>query len=132
MGEAFFKARITETRFEDENNQAVDTIVGDQDDVKDKQEVKKADDREIKNIKDEEGKNVEDQQVFKGDNDTNDSYLFGEALGVDEDEPNRVISVLKDGGGEFHDSIDEINLGLSKECVIRVLEGRDVSGEKSR
>nr|GEW57665.1 hypothetical protein [Tanacetum cinerariifolium] len=56
----------------------------------------------------------------------------GEALGVDEDEPNRVISVLKDGGDEFGDNIDEINLGLREEYVIRVLEDRDVSGEKSR
>ncbi|GKE82275.1 hypothetical protein Tco_1552275, partial [Tanacetum coccineum] len=40
LGEAFFRARITDARFEDENNQAVDTIVGDQEDlnVKDKQE----------------------------------------------------------------------------------------------
>ncbi|GJS84010.1 hypothetical protein Tco_0750551 [Tanacetum coccineum] len=53
----------------------------------------------------------------------------GEALGVDEDESNRVISVLKDGGGEFDDSLDEINLGLSEEFVIRVLDGRDVSSE---
>ncbi|GKF05728.1 hypothetical protein Tco_0036396, partial [Tanacetum coccineum] len=52
----------------------------------------------------------------------------GEALEVDEDESNKVISVLKDGGGKFDDSIDEINLGLSKEFVIKVLEGRDVSG----
>ncbi|GKE03299.1 hypothetical protein Tco_1395317 [Tanacetum coccineum] len=65
LGEAFFRARITEARFEDEKNQAVDTIVGDQEDpnVKGKQKVKKANDREIGNIKDEEGKNVEDQQV---------------------------------------------------------------------
>ncbi|GJS12855.1 hypothetical protein Tco_0407327 [Tanacetum coccineum] len=56
----------------------------------------------------------------------------GEALGVDEDEPNKVISVLKDGGGEFDDNKDEINLGLREECVIRVLEDRDVSGENSR
>nr|GEV30754.1 transposon TX1 [Tanacetum cinerariifolium] len=47
----------------------------------------------------------------------------GEALGVDEDESNRV-SVLKDEGCEFDDSLDEINLGLSEEFVIRVLEGR--------
>ncbi|GJX12205.1 hypothetical protein Tco_0202064 [Tanacetum coccineum] len=53
----------------------------------------------------------------------------GEALGVDKDESNRVISVIKDGGGEFDDSLDEINFGLSEEFVIRVLEGRDVSGE---
>ncbi|GJS18455.1 cytochrome P450 71A1-like protein [Tanacetum coccineum] len=40
MGEAFFRVRITEARFEDENNQAIDTNVGDQEDpsVKDKQE----------------------------------------------------------------------------------------------
>nr|GEV88349.1 hypothetical protein [Tanacetum cinerariifolium] len=55
----------------------------------------------------------------------------GKALGVDEDGPNRVISVLKDGGGEFDDNIGEINLGLREECVIRVLEDRDVFGEKS-
>ncbi|GKD49921.1 hypothetical protein Tco_1278897 [Tanacetum coccineum] len=63
LGEAFFIARITEARFENENNQAVDNIVGDQEDpnVNDKQEVKKADDQEIENVKDEEGKNVEDQ-----------------------------------------------------------------------
>nr|GFA50446.1 hypothetical protein [Tanacetum cinerariifolium] len=37
----------------------------------------------------------------------------GEALGVDKDKSNRVISVLKDGGGEFDDCLDEINLDLS-------------------
>nr|GEV27002.1 zinc finger, CCHC-type [Tanacetum cinerariifolium] len=63
-------ARITEARFEDENNQAVDTNIGDPD-VKDKQEVKKADDQEIKNIKYEEDKIVEDQQVSEADDDTN-------------------------------------------------------------
>ncbi|GJV03209.1 hypothetical protein Tco_1336778 [Tanacetum coccineum] len=70
---ALLRARITEARFEDENNQAVDTNVGDQEDLdmKDKQEVKKADDQEIENIKDEEGKNAEDQQVSKADVDTN-------------------------------------------------------------
>nr|GEU83031.1 hypothetical protein [Tanacetum cinerariifolium] len=46
----------------------------------------------------------------------------GEARGVDKDESNRVISVLKG------DSLDEINMGLSEEFVIRVL-GRDVFGE---
>ncbi|GKA56325.1 hypothetical protein Tco_0755397 [Tanacetum coccineum] len=44
----------------------------------------------------------------------------GEALGIDEDESNRVILVFKDGGGEFDDSLDEINLGLSEEFVIKV------------
>ncbi|GJR42585.1 hypothetical protein Tco_1310688 [Tanacetum coccineum] len=73
LGEAFFKARITEARFEDKNNQAVDNNIGDQEDsnVNDKQEVKKADDQEIENVKDEEGKNVEDQQVSEADADTN-------------------------------------------------------------
>nr|GEV03715.1 hypothetical protein [Tanacetum cinerariifolium] len=52
----------------------------------------------------------------------------GEALGVDEDESNRVISVLKDGGGEFDDRLDDINLDLSQDFMIRVLKSRDVSG----
>ncbi|GJW83327.1 hypothetical protein Tco_0156472 [Tanacetum coccineum] len=39
----------------------------------------------------------------------------GKTLGVDEDDPNRVILVLKDGGVEFDDNIDEINLGLRKD-----------------
>ncbi|GJQ98072.1 retrotransposon gag protein [Tanacetum coccineum] len=52
----------------------------------------------------------------------------GEELGVDEDELNIVISVLKDGGGELDDRLDEINLDLSHEFVIMVLESRDVSG----
>ncbi|GKD04795.1 hypothetical protein Tco_1179769 [Tanacetum coccineum] len=52
----------------------------------------------------------------------------GEAFGVDEDESNRVISVLKDGGGEFDDRLDVINLDLSQDFVIRVLKSRDVSG----
>ncbi|GJY32566.1 hypothetical protein Tco_0880670 [Tanacetum coccineum] len=53
----------------------------------------------------------------------------GETLGVDQDESNRVILVLMDRGGEFDDSLDEINQVISEEFVIRVLEGRDVSGE---
>ncbi|GKD01892.1 hypothetical protein Tco_1172166, partial [Tanacetum coccineum] len=53
----------------------------------------------------------------------------GEALGVDEDESNRVILVLKDGDDEFDDSLDEINQVISVEFIIRVLEGRDVFGE---
>ncbi|GJY20106.1 hypothetical protein Tco_0392672 [Tanacetum coccineum] len=52
----------------------------------------------------------------------------GEALGADEDESNRVISILKDGGGEFDDRLDEINLDLSEQFVIRVLKSIDVSG----
>nr|GEY64486.1 hypothetical protein [Tanacetum cinerariifolium] len=57
----------------------------------------------------------------------------GEALRVDEDELNRVISVLKNRGGEFDDTIDEINLGLREEyrktkegcCVMsKAVEGK--------
>ncbi|GKE40168.1 hypothetical protein Tco_1463573, partial [Tanacetum coccineum] len=44
---------------------------------------------------------------------------------------NGVMSVLKDEGGKFDDNIDEINFGLIEEFVIRVLEGIDVSDEKS-
>ncbi|GKC14700.1 hypothetical protein Tco_1011482, partial [Tanacetum coccineum] len=49
----------------------------------------------------------------------------------EKEKSNGLISVLKDGGGEFDDSLDEINLGLSEEFVIRVLQGRDVFDEKS-
>ncbi|GKD29216.1 hypothetical protein Tco_1239994 [Tanacetum coccineum] len=45
----------------------------------------------------------------------------GELLGLDEDESNRVIPLLKEEGGEFDESLDEINLDLSKGFVIRVL-----------
>ncbi|GKB80257.1 hypothetical protein Tco_0947152, partial [Tanacetum coccineum] len=65
LGEAFFKALITEARFENKNNQAIDNNVGDQEDpnVNDEQEVKNVDDQEIENVKDEKGKNVKDEQV---------------------------------------------------------------------
>ncbi|GKD36396.1 hypothetical protein Tco_1251905 [Tanacetum coccineum] len=61
--EAFSLARITEARFKDENNRAVDNNVGDQEDpnVNDKQDVKKGGNQVIENVKDKEGKNVEDQ-----------------------------------------------------------------------
>ncbi|GJW48294.1 hypothetical protein Tco_0079940 [Tanacetum coccineum] len=41
----------------------------------------------------------------------------GEACGVGENELNRVISTLKDGGGEFDGRLDEINLNLSEELA---------------
>ncbi|GKA85439.1 hypothetical protein Tco_0807093, partial [Tanacetum coccineum] len=106
LGEAFSLARITETHFEDENNQAVNNNVGDQEDpnVNDKQEVKKADDQDIKSVKDEEGKtyhgnskstqenglekNEDDDQSFAEE----DSYLSGDqyflSILMDEDELN--------------------------------------------
>nr|GEW25450.1 hypothetical protein [Tanacetum cinerariifolium] len=104
LGEALFGARITEARFEDENNQVVDTNVGDQEapDVKDKQEVKKTDGQEIENIQDEEGKNVEDKQVYEADDDTNNddfSCSFppykGVNLTVEEVVPENIKSNLK-------------------------------------
>ncbi|GKE48284.1 hypothetical protein Tco_1479542 [Tanacetum coccineum] len=127
-GEAFFRARITEARFEDENNQAVDTNVGDKEDpdVNDKQEVKKADDL-IKNIKDEEGKNVKD--AFETPPVTVTVIEDVRIESVGEDELNRVVLALKDGDGEFDDRLNEINLDLSHEFVIRVLKNRDVFGE---
>ncbi|GJX75184.1 hypothetical protein Tco_0313779 [Tanacetum coccineum] len=57
-----------------------------------------------------------------------DVFDIGKARGVNEDELNRVISVLKDEGGEIDDRLDEINLILSQEFVIRILESRDVFG----
>nr|GEW68119.1 hypothetical protein [Tanacetum cinerariifolium] len=88
---------VHQAHFEDENNQAVDTNIGDTD-VKDKQEVKKADEQEIKNIKNEECKIVEDQQVFEMDDDTNNDD-FGCSLpphkGVDLTVENVVFENIK-------------------------------------
>lgn len=53
----------------------------------------------------------------------------GEAYRVDKDESNIVISLLKDRGGISDGSIDEINFGLIKEFMIKMLEGRDVLGK---
>nr|GEW34444.1 hypothetical protein [Tanacetum cinerariifolium] len=47
----------------------------------------------------------------------------GEALEVDEDEPNRVISVLKDGCDEFDDNIDEINLAKYGRRLLCYVQG---------
>ncbi|GKA47211.1 hypothetical protein Tco_0740094 [Tanacetum coccineum] len=150
LGEAFFRARITEARFEDKNNQPVDNNVSDQEgpNVNDKQELKKVDEdigvdgvsSVIDGVFNIDKSNVESMEVrskfgeFSKNKESVEEVVVGggEALGVDEDESNRVISILKDEGGEFDDSLDEINLGLSEEFVIRVLEGRDVSDEKSR
>ncbi|GJZ95519.1 hypothetical protein Tco_0667853 [Tanacetum coccineum] len=41
----------------------------------------------------------------------------GEACGVGEDELNRVIPALKDGGGEIDGRLNEINLNLSEELA---------------
>ncbi|GKC14288.1 hypothetical protein Tco_1011070 [Tanacetum coccineum] len=73
-----------EALFGDKNNQVVDINDGDQEDpdVKNKQEVKKADGQEIENVKDEERKNVKDHQVFEGDDNTNN-----DGIGYIEDEP---------------------------------------------
>ncbi|GKE92228.1 hypothetical protein Tco_1573323, partial [Tanacetum coccineum] len=131
LGEAFFKARITKGRFKDENNQAVDNNVGDQEgpNVNDKKEVKKADEdigvdevsSAIDGVFDIGKSNVENMKVrgkfgeFSENKESVEEVVVGggEALGVDEDKSNRVISVLKDEGGEFDNSLDEINLGLS-------------------
>nr|GEZ55708.1 SNW/SKI-interacting protein-like [Tanacetum cinerariifolium]GFA02233.1 SNW/SKI-interacting protein-like [Tanacetum cinerariifolium] len=62
----------------------------------------------------------------------NDVLDIGKECGIDEDKLNNVISILKDGGGEFDDRLDEINLNLSQKFMIRVLESKDVFNEKSR
>ncbi|GKC75158.1 hypothetical protein Tco_1125932 [Tanacetum coccineum] len=155
LGEAFsFRALITEARFEDEHNLAVDNTVGDQKDsnVNDKQEVKKVDadigvdevSSAIDGVFDIGKSNVESMEVCSKfgkflENKENIKEVVvgsGEALGVDKDELNRVISVLKDGGGEFDDSLTEINLGLSesferrKKDVVLCLRQRKAEEEK--
>nr|GEW52025.1 protein kinase, catalytic domain-containing protein [Tanacetum cinerariifolium] len=130
LREAFFIARITEARFENENSQVVDTIVGDQEDpdMKDKQKVKMANVREIENIKDEEGKNVKDQQDSEGDDDTNN------------DDVGYMRQPIEDESGFLAHEIKYLNVNQKKEDhknnkstqENRVLKGKDVSDEKSR
>ncbi|GJY42611.1 hypothetical protein Tco_0430824 [Tanacetum coccineum] len=112
LGESFFKACIIEGCFEDKNNRTFNNNVGDQEDpnMNDKQEVKRL--MKILVL-------MSLEEVVMG---------CGEAFRVDDDELNRVISVLKDGGGEFDDCLDGINLDLSQDFVIKVLESKDVSG----
>nr|GFA22537.1 protein kinase, catalytic domain-containing protein [Tanacetum cinerariifolium] len=128
--EAFFRARITEARFEDENSQAVDTIVGDQEDldVKDKQEVKKADDREIKNIKDEEGKNVEDQHDSERDDDTNNDDVGYMRQPIEDESWFLAHEINFPNVNEK--KADHRNNKSTQENT--VLKGRDVSDKKSR
>ncbi|GKB52253.1 hypothetical protein Tco_0903006, partial [Tanacetum coccineum] len=122
LGEAFSLAHIIEDRFEikgsldadedigvDEVSSAIDDVFGIGESNVENMEVRSKFDEFSKNKK-----SVEEVVVGGGKFSKN---------------KNRVISVLKDGGGEFDDTLNEINLGLSEEFVIRVLEGRDVSGE---
>jgi hypothetical protein len=105
LGEDFFKARITEVRFETIAKEEKEHIVE-----------KKIDDillleGEFASPKAEGSVNVNEyigvEEVVGG----------GEALKVGDDELSRVISTLKDGGGEFDSRLDEINLNLSEELA---------------
>ncbi|GKC80122.1 hypothetical protein Tco_1130896 [Tanacetum coccineum] len=117
LGQAFSLARITEARFEEENNQAVDNNDGDKEDPNVKQKVKKTDDQEIKNVKDEESKNVEDQQVSEAEDDTNNDDFGcllpphkGAELIVEKADGTWVPARRNEDGWFFFDE-----LGLSKE-----------------
>nr|GEW88594.1 hypothetical protein [Tanacetum cinerariifolium] len=131
LGEAFFRGCITEAR--DENNQAVDNNIGDPD-VKDKQEVKKADDQEIENTKDEEGKIVEDQQVSEADDDTNNDD-FGCSLpphkGVDLTVKEVVFENIKSDLKKDEDGQAPTTLGESF-SIARIIEVRfeTIAGKK--
>ena len=106
MGEDFFKARITEVRFE--------TIA--------KEEKEHIDEKKIDVILPLEGEFASPKAAEESLN--ADEYIGveevvggGEVLKVVEDELSRVISTLKDGGGEFDSGLDEINLNLSEELA---------------
>jgi hypothetical protein len=117
LGEDFFKARITEVRYETIAKEEKEHIVE-----------KKIDailplEGEVASLKAEGSLNANEYIGFE------EVVGGGEAIKVGEDESNIVISLLKDGGGISDDSIDEINLVLIKEVMIKMLEGRDVFGE---
>ncbi|GJZ34776.1 hypothetical protein Tco_0580593 [Tanacetum coccineum] len=96
--------------------------------VKDKQEVKKADDREIKNIKDEEGKNVEDQQDSEGDDDTNNDDVAYMRQPIEDE--SWFLAHEIDYPSVNEKKADHRNNKSTQ--LNRVLNGRDVSDEKSR
>ncbi|GKF36867.1 hypothetical protein Tco_0113625, partial [Tanacetum coccineum] len=129
LGEAFSVARIMEARFESiagkklnieekidivlswPSEQAPPVIEGSLDDVFDICE-SNVESMEVRSEFSEFSKNKESvEEVVVGG---------GEACGVGEDELNRVVLALKDGDGEFDDRLNEINLDLSHEFVIRV------------
>ncbi|GJW32569.1 hypothetical protein Tco_0052601 [Tanacetum coccineum] len=105
LGEDFFKARITEVRFETIAKEEKEHI------VKKKIGVILPLDGEFASPKAGGSLNADEYigvEEVVGD---------GEALEVGEDELNRVISTLKDGGGEFDGRLNEINLNLSEELA---------------
>nr|GEV65720.1 pentatricopeptide repeat-containing protein At3g02650, mitochondrial [Tanacetum cinerariifolium] len=129
LGEAFFRACITEARFE--------AIVGKELNIKEKVDTILS------------WPSKEAPLVVKGSLDANEDTILSLRsedlnLMIQEKEVEYVralnaaplevvfaghfdIGVDEDGGGEFDDRLDEINLDLSQEFVIKVLEGRDVS-----
>ena len=105
LGEDFFKARITEVRFETIAKEEKEHI------IEKKIDVILPLDGEFASPKAEESLNADKyigvEEVVGG----------GEVLKVVEDELSRVISTFKDGGGEFDSGLDEINLNLSEELA---------------
>nr|GEW06820.1 hypothetical protein [Tanacetum cinerariifolium]GEW06822.1 hypothetical protein [Tanacetum cinerariifolium] len=115
LGEAFFIARIMEACFE--------TIAGKKLNIEEKLDIVLS------------WPSEEAPPVIKGSLDANEEIGVvkrisknkerveevvvggGEACGVVEDELNRVISALKDGGGKFDGRLDEINLNLSEKLA---------------
>ncbi|GKC46547.1 hypothetical protein Tco_1064269 [Tanacetum coccineum] len=105
LGEDFFKARITEVRFETIAKKKKEHIVEKKIDVILPLEGGFASPKAGGSLNADEYIGVE--KVVVG----------GEVLEVGEDELNRVILTLKDGGGEFDGRLNEINLNLSEELA---------------
>ncbi|GKA45728.1 hypothetical protein Tco_0738524 [Tanacetum coccineum] len=101
--EAFFRACITEDRFE--------AIVGKELNIKEKL------DTNLSWPSEEALTWPFDICVDEVGSAIDDVFDIGKARGVNEDELNRVISVLKDEGGKIDDRLDEINLILSQEFL---------------
>ncbi|GJS00404.1 hypothetical protein Tco_0316912 [Tanacetum coccineum] len=101
LGEDFFKAHITEVRFETIAKEEKEHI------VKKKIGVILPLDGEFASPK-AGGSLIADEYIG-----VEEVVGDGEALEVGEDELNRVISTLKDGGGEFDGRLNEINLNLT-------------------
>ena len=102
LGEDFFKAYTTEVRFETIAREEKEHIVEKKIDV-------------ILPLEGEFASPKAAEESFNANEYTGVEEVVGggEVLKVVEDELSRVISRLKDGGGEFGSRLDEINLNLS-------------------
>ncbi|GJZ04211.1 hypothetical protein Tco_0537486 [Tanacetum coccineum] len=132
LGEAFSLARVTKARFADQGPTTTNALLEAKGALDDNEDIKKA------HIW------VHGLNKFVEKTDLISPYMLvakdlqkhihdfdKTAMLLMTDKDDDLGEAAMDGGGEFDDRLDEINLDLSHEFVIKVLESRDISDEKS-